>query len=231
MKNLALLLLLLIFTISCRENSEDNHDQDIVLEIKHTFHGESLELQTKDYLIEGNTTVNIHTLKYYLSNLEISKSDLQTYKEKDSYHLINGINEVNSIKLSNIPKNGYNSMSISIGVDSAHNHRADHLIPALSPSNGMAWSWKQGYKFFVLEGSYKKEDNTKGNFVFHIGTDPLYKTIKTSPINPDKKITLELKLEKVFEGIDISQHSHLREGEAAQKFMTQLVNKAIHISQ
>ena len=229
MKNL-LIFTLCFFLFSC-SNSEGLVTKSLSIEIKNTFGDKAIILGAKDYKINDSTVININTLKYYLSNIKLHKGDASSFEDKESFYLINALNQTNTIEINNIPNNDYSSLDFSIGVDSLHNHRADHLIPALSPTNGMAWSWKQGYKFFVLEGKYTVTNSKTGSFVFHIGTDPLFRTLSTKTYDINKKLVLELKLEGIFQSIDVTKHSHLREGLEAEKFMNNLVSTHLLITQ
>jgi hypothetical protein len=112
-------------------------------------------------------TMNFQILNYYISGVKLKKEDGSWWEENESYHLIK-VDENNTaphIHI-NVPSGNYTAVSYRIGVDSTRNVSGAQT-GALSPSNGMFWSWNTGYIFIKAEGL--SEDAPNGNFKYHIG--------------------------------------------------------------
>lgn len=106
-------------------------------------------------------------LHYYISNVKLSKADGGTYEVPESYHLIRlNSGSMAEIVLSDVPVGEYTGITYTIGVDSTRNVSGVQE-GALSPSNGMFWSWNTGYIFVKAEGSSPQAAN--GEFRYHLG--------------------------------------------------------------
>ena len=109
-------------------------------------------------------SLTTNLLKYYISNVVLTKADGSTYTSPNSYYLIDPEN--NEIEINNVPTGEYNGFSFIVGVDSTANC-SGLQEGALSPSNGMFWSWSTGYIFVRIEGKSNKSAN--GKFLYHLG--------------------------------------------------------------
>jgi len=124
---------------------------------------------------------SIKTLNYFISNIKLSNSAQNIfYSEVGSYHLINAFLNPNNteIILRNVPRKKFSELELSIGLDSIANSGIDKTGD-LDPGTGMYWNWADGYKFFEFEGSYKSGTERKP-FLFHVGENVNYRTIKFS---------------------------------------------------
>jgi hypothetical protein len=113
-------------------------------------------------------TSTFTVLNYYISNVRLRKADGSEYVQPESYHLVRlqpnaGLAD---LKLNNVPVGDYTAITYTIGVDSTRNVSGVQE-GALSPSNGMFWSWNTGYIFVKAEGTTPHAVN--GNFRYHIG--------------------------------------------------------------
>lgn len=126
---------------------------------------------TPKYVNANNDTFSVTTLKYYISNIKLKRSDGSYYKVPESYFLINAADTINTCKitLKNIPQDNYIAMDFIIGVDSTRNCSGAQT-GALDPLNDMFWSWNQGYIFFKFEGFTSSVPNFGiHNVTYHIG--------------------------------------------------------------
>lgn len=106
-------------------------------------------------------------LNYYVSNIKLQKADGSSYVQPESYHLVRlSSGSMADLVLSDIPVGDYTGITFTIGVDSARNVSGVQE-GALSPSNGMFWSWNTGYIFIKAEG--RSPQASSGNFTYHIG--------------------------------------------------------------
>jgi hypothetical protein len=109
-------------------------------------------------------TLSFTKVKYYISNVSFQKTD-GSWVDMDQYFLLD-LAEGNKIKVENVPSGEYTAMKMMIGVDSLRNVSGAQE-GALSPSNGMFWSWNTGYIMAKLEGESPNAE--EGSFAFHIG--------------------------------------------------------------
>lgn len=122
----------------------------------------------KKYINPKLDTFTVTKLKYYISNIVITKNDNSTYAEPNSYHLIDCA-DLNTavLTLPNIPIASYKSISFILGVDSVKNVSGAQAGD-LAPSD-MFWSWNTGYIMFKLEGTAPKSGATGKTLIYHIG--------------------------------------------------------------
>lgn len=119
-----------------------------------------------DLLTSANDTLYFERAKYYITNIELVKTNDSVYVEPESYRLMN-LAEANSLifNLSKVPTGTYKAIRFMMGVDSARN-MSGAQTGALDPANGMFWSWSTGYIHFKLEGKYGL---ARQPFAYHIG--------------------------------------------------------------
>jgi|TARA_R110000737_G_scaffold350514_2_gene389729 hypothetical protein len=89
-------------------------------------------------------------------------------------------------------KSDFANLSLNIGVPTTLNH-ANPALPAstsalnISNCGDMHWGWNPGYIFVKLEGKVDTLDNGidnfDHNFVFHLGMDPIFRTLNFSGMN------------------------------------------------
>lgn len=142
----------------------------LILSFEAMFGDSVLVFNNKTYITQNGDSVKISTFKYYISNIQLIKTDNSTYTVPESYLLVNhnASGSMASFTLSNIPAGQYKGIKMLIGVDSARNVSGAQT-GALDPSNGMFWSWSTGYIMMKLEGTSPQVGWTSKTFQFHIG--------------------------------------------------------------
>jgi hypothetical protein len=114
-----------------------------------------------------NDTLNFTTMKYYISNLKLKKSDGTWWTHPESYFLVDLENQSSTkLMMSNVPVGTYTELSYTFGVDSTRNVSGAQS-GALSIANNMFWSWNSGYIFMKAEGI--SNNSTTGSYSFHLG--------------------------------------------------------------
>jgi hypothetical protein len=112
-------------------------------------------------------TLNFTTMKYYISNLKLKKSDGTWWTQPESYFLVDLENQSSiTLMMSNVPLGTYTELSYTFGVDSTRNVSGAQT-GALSIANNMFWSWNSGYIFMKAEGT--SANSTSGSYSFHLG--------------------------------------------------------------
>lgn len=111
----------------------------------------------------------VTTFKYYISNLQLEKTNGEIVRIPDSYLLVNAADSSSYVQfVEGIPDGKYRRISFLIGVDSARNFEGAQTGP-LDPAKGMFWSWKTGYIFVKMEGISSKSGSKRHGLAFHIG--------------------------------------------------------------
>jgi hypothetical protein len=113
-----------------------------------------------------NDTLQFTIFKYYISNLELQAEDGTWLKMPESYFLVDVADPDAKLEIKNVPLKDYKALRFIHGVDSARNNSGIQE-GALSPSNGMFWSWNSGYIMIKAEGN--SPQSSTGKFAFHLG--------------------------------------------------------------
>lgn len=112
-------------------------------------------------------TMIFTTLKYYISNFRLKKSDGTWWSHPESYFLVNLSSPTSAkLDLTGVPPGQYTEMEYTFGVDSLRNVSGAQT-GALSVSNNMFWSWNSGYIMLKAEGI--SDNSSTGSFAFHLG--------------------------------------------------------------
>ncbi len=174
---LAFVLILIGLFTSCKKESELTIGE-ASLEFDHVVGAAKMALDPQQYTNANGDQFRITNFKYYISNITLTKADGTTYKQPESYYLIDEqLPDSKSISLKNVPSGEYTGLTFTVGVDSARNV-AGAQTGALDPAQGMFWSWNTGYIFLKLEGYSPQSE--KGGLTFHIGGfKKPYNTIRT----------------------------------------------------
>jgi hypothetical protein len=143
--------------------------RDINVSIKPTFKNENLVLNNVKYVTGKSDTITISTFKFYISNVEVEFENGTSYKEPQSYHLIDLENEKSlQFQFKNAPDLKIKQLVFNVGIDSTTNV-SGNLEGDLDPALGMYWAWNSGYINMKLEGKSSSCKSVKKDFQFHIG--------------------------------------------------------------
>ncbi len=172
-------VILLTVFISCKKDTKDPEPTPeptpvtptsgtLKLEFEHMF--DTVEFNfNQNYKTDNGDTINLNILKYYISNIVITKDDNTTFTESNSYHLIDVSNLSSTIlSIANVPVGNYKSLSFTLGVDSARNVSGSQTGD-LDPAKGMFWTWSSGYIMFKLEGTSPQSGSATKTLTYHIG--------------------------------------------------------------
>lgn len=155
------------------ENKVGNTDLNLDLQ------NDTLAPDTKFMYSSVKNKFTISTLRYIVSNIILYNSDGTSWKETDSYHLIEVTNGVikDEFRIASVPGGKYKKISFTLGVDSLTNHDLSLAKGDLVNISGMSWTWATGYIFYKLEGRFEKPNSFYKLFKIHNGVDRNRKTI------------------------------------------------------
>lgn len=164
------------------------------------------------YKLNGGDSVQIETLKFYISGIQFLYNDNVIWREANSYHLIDYSDEKSLQVVCAIPLDmRYTAIKMNLGIDSATNV-GGVFGGDLDPTRGMYWTWQSGYINFKVEGKSNVCATRNREFQFHIGgyQHPFnsLQNIELS-VSKSKKIEIVLEVDKLFAAIDIAQHNHI----------------------
>lgn len=172
MRNLVLAALLGLSVLACKKDENNNNNNNTqpqfgkaILEFEHKWGSSPFTIPTAQPVTNiGGEALNFSMFNYYISNIEWIAVDGSVYSVPESYHLFKlGSQSTLELELENIPAKTYSGMRFTIGVDSTRNVSGAQE-GALSPAEGMFWSWNSGYIFLKTEGQSNGTD-----FAYHIG--------------------------------------------------------------
>jgi hypothetical protein len=180
MKNLKIWTILLsasfILLSSCKKdddngtNGQPSDKGTMILNFDHGWGPMHLPFSLNTALIHpaSQEEITFTKLRYYVSNIILHKANGEEWIEAESYRIVTvpGENPKVSLEVKEVPVGEYSSITYMIGVDEARN-TSGAQSGALSPSEGMFWSWTTGYIFIKAEGMSPVAPF--GQFMYHIG--------------------------------------------------------------
>lgn len=176
MRLITILMACSLSLVSCKKETEQPEASapvgNATLSIDHKWSGDgsvvAFQLGQPYVLAANNDTLNFHTLKYYVSNIRLQRTDGTWWKQPESYYLINLENGSEArLDLSNVPAGKYKAMEVLFGVDSTRNVSGSQS-GALSTIHGMFWTWNSGYIFVKAEGTADNLPSNAPGFSFHL---------------------------------------------------------------
>ncbi len=130
---------------------------------------EPIQLQDSSFFSNDKDSIEIRSLKFYISGIELYNNRILVWKEPNSYHLVDAANEKTcSLPLAFSNQKDFDILSFNLGIDSATNVMGVQGGD-LDPMRGMYWTWQSGYINFKLEGTSPLCNTRHHAFEFHIG--------------------------------------------------------------
>lgn len=177
--------------VSCKKitNYHEGGFSTLSIEFDHIVGKQNLILNDQVYINSYGENYTISSIHYYISNIQLTKSNGETYSVPidDSYFIIN---EPENKFFLEVPVGDYSQLNFIVGVDSLKSTMDSSartgVLDLVSPKGKeMYWNENDGYIFLKMEGSY----NNDQVYQFHIGG---YGGKNTSTINNIKRIELDL---------------------------------------
>jgi hypothetical protein len=175
--------------------------------------GESkLTLNKQYFLVNSSDSIQIETLKFYISNIEFYNNEQLLYKEKNSFHLIDAADSTTFyLPINFLSKTWYNKIKFNVGIDSTTNY-GGAMGGDLDPTKGMYWTWQNGYINFKIEGKSLLSNAKNKEFVFHLGGyQNLFSTLQTIqlPVSNNSNINIYIYVNKWLDEIDLKKQNHI----------------------
>lgn len=191
-------------------NAQTNQDS-LVLKLRLKFDGKDIIKET-NYISAQKDTLTFESIRFYLSDFQFTFKDKSTYREENSYHLVD-FHKPETLNLTFEPQNGkeIESIQYNIGVDSLASV-SGAMEGDLDATKGMYWAWQSGFINLKIEGKSNSCKTRKNKFQFHIGgyLEPYYALreikipIEKSQI-PNNEFIIEVDLAKIFNIIKLSE--------------------------
>ena len=125
-----------------------------------------IALKTSIPLSHNKDSIQINTLKFYISTIDFYNKGKIIYSDNKYVHLVN-FEDSSSTELNITYPNKltYDQLKITIGIDSLKN-ASGNMDGDLSPLKNMYWTWQSGYINLKIEGKFISKEN---NLEYHIG--------------------------------------------------------------
>jgi hypothetical protein len=165
MKQFCFLLLLTLWTsaLYAQQNKEFNFYFQAI------YGNKKINPSTDFYPLNERDSIQIETLKFYISGLKLHNKNVLVWQESNSYHLIDFANEKSCQLTFIVPALlEFDALTSNFGIDSITNV-SGAMGGDLDPTKGMYWTWQSGYINFKLEGKSNLCSTRKNEFQFHLG--------------------------------------------------------------
>ncbi|MCO4807654.1 MAG: hypothetical protein KC456_13805 [Flavobacteriales bacterium] len=172
MKTKTISLLVLLIGLIVNTGQAQN---DVEIEIIHKLNGADFEFGEEASTPEA-VAFELERMEYYISEISIEHDGGTVTEFEDVWVLVQADASSTIIDLGNDSIESVESVTFSIGVDSAHNHldptiySTSHPLGPKSPS--MHWGWTAGYRFVAMEGD--AGDDLNQTFEIHALGDQNY---------------------------------------------------------
>lgn len=176
------------------------------------FNGNKLELNKPYFMVNSSDSIQIQTLKFYISNMEFYNNDQLLFKVKNSFHLIDAADSTTfCLPINFLSKTWFYSIKFNIGIDSITNY-GGAMGGDLDPTKGMYWTWQNGYINFKIEGKSNLSTAKNKEFVFHLGGyQNSFSTLQTIqlPVQNNAIIPIYITIDKWLNEIDLIKQNHI----------------------
>ena len=203
----------------------------LVMQI-HLKYGASPLESNKNYMTKSDT-LEIETLKFYLSNIEVEFADKSKIKPKNNYHLINSDNPKSLlIPIAAGQNKIISKVTFNIGIDSVASV-SGALAGDLDPEKGMYWAWQSGYINMKIEGKSNSCKTRKNQFHFHLGgylkPNNALRKVVLETTEPSENLTISVDLAKLFSEIALSKTNSIMIPSPQAMMLADLATKMFYI--
>jgi hypothetical protein len=206
--------------------------KEVKIKICPNYGNLAVNLTDSVFTSEDSNRLQIETLRFYISGIQLLKGGKVVFEEKDSFHLIDA-SDLKSTQIS-IERNQscpYDELKFDLGIDSLTNV-SGAMGGDLDPTKGMYWTWQSGYINFKMEGKSKLCKTRNSEFQFHLGgyQQPNYclQTMRFKIANLSV-INLKIDVKKVFQEIDLVNTNHIMSPSKEAVWLSKVVARSFII--
>ena len=153
-------------------------------------------------------TLQIETLKCYISEVELFNEKEMVFAEENSFHLLDAEDAGSFTIHLSVPYNiSFTQIKFNIGIDSLTNV-SGVFGGDLDPTNGMYWTWQSGYINLKLEGVADKCPARYNRFQFHVGGYQYpFNTLQKVKLKTSNKkdIIIKMAIDEIFQQINLEK--------------------------
>ncbi|MCK6692250.1 MAG: T9SS type A sorting domain-containing protein [Thermoanaerobaculia bacterium] len=189
-------------------------ENEVIFTFRYNAGVQPLELNQTVFPVWDGTKVTLKRAAFYLSEIELIRSDSTTLPLEDLYLLVNAGEADPNYPAGAWPVEQIIGVVLHIGVDSAHNHLDPSGYPAGHPlghqKDPMHWGWVAGYRFLSIDGKVDQDNDgvPEEPLEYHNIGDKLYKSVildgRAKAENGILRINIDLDFARLFQGIDLS---------------------------
>ena len=218
------------------------------LEVRHTFHGEPLLLDSLRYRNAAGETLSFERLSYLLGGFALEREGGGWIELTDQFAWIDAARHRTSVRLGGIPSGHYRALRFHVGPDAATNAADPARWPAehpLNPNlNGLYWGWQGGYVFLAVEGHFRPSAPGASagllGFAYHLARDPFctqVALITPLDLGQDGGVLVDFDLAALLDGVRplvLSRDgtaTHSREGDPVATALAANLAGAFHARQ
>ena len=164
----ASLALTTLLAVGCKKDkdNEPTGTGSVSLEMQSVVGTLPLALSTQTYTTAAGDAFKVDIFKYYVSNVELQKTDGTYLALPNTYFLVDESAPAStSLPLSDVPAGDYTGLRFVVGVDSART-KAGTLTGVLASGQNMWWAWTDEFINLKLEGT--SPQSPRGGLVFHL---------------------------------------------------------------
>ncbi len=196
-----------------------------------TFQDKTFETG-KYFIINQKDSIQLTQLRFYISNIECFTDDKTSFKEKDSYHLVDLTeNKFDTIRIDLKSNQNIKLIKFNLGIDSLTNSNGV-LGGDLDPTTGMYWTWQSGYINFKLEGNSNLCPTRNNSFSYHIGGySGKTNALQTITLNTEKEsnILIQFDLSKLFNSINLGTTNQIMSPKPEAVEIAKILAASFHI--
>jgi hypothetical protein len=182
----------------------------VYVELVPTYAQQLIFLGDSTFKINDGQLIEISSLKFYISNIELYYDNKLVFIDKERAHLIDAA-RLNHFYLELPDKLQFNKIAFHVGIDSVSNV-SGAMGGDLDPTRGMYWTWQSGYINAKIEGKHSSSSYKHNEFELHLGgyahpNNCLQKVVL--PIGFNETITIQLTLDQFLKQINFKETNHI----------------------
>lgn len=203
-------LLVCAFSPMLRAQAEN----EVIFTFQYNAGAQPLDLNQTIFPVWDGTKVTLKRAAFYLSEIELIRSDSTVLPLEDLYLLVDAGEADPNYAAGAWPAEQIIGVVLHIGVDSAHNHLDPSSYPAGHPlghqKSPMHWGWVAGYRFLSIDGKVDQDNDgiPEDPLEYHSIGDKLYKPVyldgRAKAEGGILRINIDLDFARLFQGIDLS---------------------------